>query len=167
MSPRMANPLLVVPDALHRLLDVQKSINKMGVPLQTLVLVHLRVGQINGRTVLITANARERAEAGETDDRHPMVATWREASCFSDAERAALALAEAVTRLPDREDPVPDEVWDEAARHYNEQELGSLVMLIGLVNLWNRINVATKQEPVDWRVSPDAWTPMTKRLESQ
>lgn len=167
MPPRMASPLLVVQDALHHLLDLQKAINKVGVPLQTLVLVHLRVSQINGRAVLLPANAREREKAEEKDDRHSSVATWREAACFNDAERAALALAEAVTLLKDREDPVPDEVWNEAARHYNEEELGALVMLIGLVNLWNRVNIATKQEPVDWRVSPREWTPMTTRLNSR
>jgi alkylhydroperoxidase family enzyme len=76
-----------------------------------------------------------------------MVAAWREAPYFTDAERAALALAEAVTRLSDREDPVPDKVWDEAARHYSEQELGALVLSIGMVNLWNRVNVSTRQVP--------------------
>src|SRR5215468_11997375 len=112
MSPRMTNPLLVVPDALQRLLDVQKAINKVGPPLLTLVLVHLRVSQINGRPVIIPVGAREREKAGEKDDRHHLVATWREATCFNDAERAALALAEAATLLSDREDPVPDEVWE-------------------------------------------------------
>lgn len=166
MSPRMTNPLLIVPDALRRLLDVQKAINKLGVPLRTLVLVHLRVGQINGRTVHIPVGARELEKAEETDDRLHLVANWRDAPCFNDAERAALALAEAMTRLSDREDPVPDGVWAEASRHYDEQELGSIVVLIGLVNLWNRVNIATKQEAVDWRVSPKAWTPMTTRLQS-
>ena len=166
MPPRMTNPSLVVPDALQPLLDLTKAINKVGVPLQTLVLVHLRVSQMNGRTIQIPVNAREREAADEKDERHTMVATWREASCFSDAERAALALGEAVTSLSDPEDPVPDEVWEEAARHYNEQQLGALVIHIGLVNLWNRVAVATKQEPVDWRIPPKAWTPMTTRLAS-
>jgi alkylhydroperoxidase family enzyme len=81
------------------------------------------------------------------DRRLLMVAAWREATCLTDAERAALALTQAVTRLGDRPDPVPDEVWDEAARHYDEQGLGALVMAIGLVNLWNRVNVSTRQVP--------------------
>ena len=166
MPPRMTNPSLVVPDALQPLLDLTKAINNVGVPLQTLVLAHLRVSQINGRAIRIPANSREREEADEKDERHLMVAAWREASCFTDAERAVLALAEAATNLNDREDPVPDEVWQEAARHYNEQQLGALVIHIGLVNLWNRVAVATKQEPVDWRISPKAWTPMTARLKS-
>ena len=86
-------------------------------------------------------------KAEETDQRLPMVAAWWEAPYFNDAERAALALAEAVTRLSDRENPVPDGVWEEAARYYNEQELGALVVSIGLVNLWNHVNVSTKQVP--------------------
>lgn len=166
MPPRMTNPLLVVPDALRRLLDVQKAINQLGVPLRTLVLVHLRVGQLNGRTVHIPVGERELAKAEEKDDRLHLVATWRDEPCFNDAERAALALAEAMTRLSDREDPVSDEVWEEASRHYDEQELGSVVVLIGLVNLWNRVNIATKQEAADWRVSPREWTPMTTKLPS-
>ncbi|MFJ9821242.1 carboxymuconolactone decarboxylase family protein [Streptomyces sp. NPDC101151] len=140
MSPRMTNPSLVVPDALQPLLDLSKAINKV-VPLQTLVLVHLRTSQINGREIV----------AGSTDDeRLPKVATWRDETCFDDAERSALALAEAVTRLGDREDPVPDEIWEEAAKHYSEQELGALVIQIGLVNLWNRVNISTKQVPLNW-----------------
>ena len=148
MSPRMTNPSLVVPDALQPLLDLSKVINKVGVPQQTLDLVRLRVSQINGRIYLFP---RDLGKAGETDERLPMVTAWRDESCFNDAERAALALAEAASRLSDRVNPVPDEVWEEAARHYNEQELGALVIQIGLVNLWNCVNVATKQVPADWR----------------
>lgn len=145
MSPRMTNPSLVVPDALQPLLDLTAVIGKSGVPQQTLDLVRLRVSEVNGRIYL-----RPR-EPGEADERLPMVAAWRQASCFTDAERAALALAEAATDLSDREDPVPDEIWEEAARHYDERQLGALVMHIGLVNLWNRVNVATKQDPAEWR----------------
>jgi alkylhydroperoxidase family enzyme len=165
MPPRITNPSLVVPDALQPLRDLTKAINNV-MPLRTLVLVHLRVSQVNGRGIRIPVQRREFEEAGETDERLPMVATWRDVSCFNDAERAALALAEAATCITDREDPVPDEVWEEAARQYNDQELGALVLHIGLVNLWNRVNVCTKQEPVDWRINPKTWTPMTKRLES-
>jgi AhpD family alkylhydroperoxidase len=151
VSPRMTSPVMVVPDALPALLDVSKVISKVGVPQQTLELVHLRASQINGCAACISMHSRDLGKSDETGQRLLMVAAWREASCFSDAERAALALAEAVTRLSDRADPVPDEVWEEAARHYNEQELGALVMAIGLVNLWNRVNVSTRQLPgADW-----------------
>jgi alkylhydroperoxidase family enzyme len=148
MSPRMTNPSLIVPDALQPLLDLTKVIGKVGVPLRTLDLIRLRVSQINGRIYLFSGDF---GKSGDADERLLQVAGWPDAACFSDAERAALALTEAVTRLSDREDPVPDEVWDEASRHYNERELGALVMQIGLVNLWNRVNLAAKEEPTQWR----------------
>jgi alkylhydroperoxidase family enzyme len=163
MPPRIANPSLVVPGVLQALLTVNKALNDV-MPLRTLVLVHLRISQINGRTIQIPVERREFEEAGEEDKRLPLVATWREETCFNDAERAALALGEAATCISGRENPVPDEVWDEAARHYNETELGALVIHIGMVNLWNRVNVCTTQEPADWRVNPQKWTPMTTRL---
>lgn len=166
MSPRMPNPSMVIPGVMQPQRELVQAINNVGVPLRTLVLVHLRVGQVNGRSVQIPVKKREFEEAGEEDHRLPWVATWREQTCFTDAERAALALAEEITLISDREDPVPDEVWDAAAKQYNEQELGALVIHIGLVNLWNRINVATRQEPVDWRVNPKNWVPMTSRVSS-
>ena len=82
---------------------------------------------------------------GETDERLFAVSAWREAPYFDDAERAALALAEAVTRLSDRADPVPDEVWAEAAKHYDDRALAGLVLWIATTNLFNRFNVATRQ----------------------
>jgi alkylhydroperoxidase family enzyme len=82
---------------------------------------------------------------GESDDRIFAVGAWREAPYFTDAERAALALTEAVTRLADSSDPVPDEVWDEAARHYDEEALAGVVLAIASINVWNRLNVATRQ----------------------
>lgn len=144
----MNNPSLVVPDALQPLLDLSKIIGKVGVPQQTLDLVRLRVSQLNGRIYTLPRDAENAAEA---DERLPMVEGWRNASCFDDAERAALALAEAATLLAGADDPVPDEVWDPAARNFSEPELAALVIHIGLVNLWNRVNVATGQVPADWR----------------
>jgi alkylhydroperoxidase family enzyme len=93
-----------------------------------------------------------------------VVETWREQSCFTDAERSLLALAEAATRIDGVTDPVSDEVWEEAARHWNQVQLAAVVLHIGLVNLWNRVNVVTKQEAVDWRINPKTWKPMTSRL---
>ena len=88
---------------------------------------------------------------GETDERLFAVAAWRDAPYFTDAERAALALAEAVTRLDDRSNPVPDEVWDEAARHYDETALAGLVLAIAGINVWNRLSVATRQPAGEWK----------------
>jgi alkylhydroperoxidase family enzyme len=164
MSSRMPAPSLVVPGIVKPLREMVRAVNDAGVPLRTLVLVHLRVSQLNGREVQIPVRKREFEEAGEEDYRLPLVATWRDQTCFTGAERAALALGEAATCIGGSADPVPDELWDEAARHYNQQELGALVFHIGLVNLWNRVNVATRQEPVDWRVNPKKWTPITAQV---
>jgi alkylhydroperoxidase family enzyme len=93
---------------------------------------------------------------GETTERLFTVAAWRDAPYFTDAERAALALTEAVTRLSDREDPVPDEIWNEAAKHYDERELAGLVLAISLINVWNRLNVSTRQVAGEWAKSTEA-----------
>jgi AhpD family alkylhydroperoxidase len=112
--------------------------------------VNVRVGQINGCSVCVDMHCRVLKKLGESDERIFALAAWREASYYAEAERAALALAEAATRLSDRADAVPDEVWKEAARHFNEAALGGLVMSIAVANLWNRLNVATRQVSGDW-----------------
>ena len=90
-------------------------------------------------------HSRDLKKAGETDERLFAVAAWREAPYFTEAERAALALAEAATRLSDRPDPVPDEIFEEAARHYEEPALASLIIEIALINFWNRLTVTVRQ----------------------
>jgi AhpD family alkylhydroperoxidase len=120
------------------------------VPETTLYMVHLRASQINGCSVCVDIHTREFEHAGERSERINMVAAWREAPYFSDAERAALALTEAATRLADRSDPVPDEVWDEAARHYTEPQLAALVLAIATINTYNRLNVGTRQVTGAW-----------------
>jgi alkylhydroperoxidase family enzyme len=87
----------------------------------------------------------KRSAERETAQRLAAVAAWRDAPFFTEAERAALALAESITRLADRDDAVSDEVWAEAARHYDEPQLASLVLYITVTNVWNRLNVATRQ----------------------
>jgi alkylhydroperoxidase family enzyme len=95
---------------------------------------------------LLRRRLREaRQQAGETDERLFAVAAWRETPYFSNAERAALALSEAMTRLDDRADPVPDHIWAEAAKHYDERALSGLVFWIAITNLFNRVNLATQQ----------------------
>ena len=145
MQPRMNHPAMIVPDALQALLALSKSTEKGGVPKKTIDLVHLRASQINGCSVCLEMHASDAKQAGDTDERLFTVAAWRDAPYFTDAERAALALTEAMTRLSDRTDPVPDAVWDEAARHYDEAALASLVLSIAVINVWNRLNVATRQ----------------------
>ena len=145
MQARMPNPAVMLPDALSALQRLGKAVEAAGVPPITLELVHLRASQINGCAVCAVHHPNLAREHGETDERLFSVATWRDAPFFTGAERAALALTEAATRLSDRPEPVPDEVWDEAARHYDEKALAALVMAIGSINLWNRLNVVTRQ----------------------
>jgi AhpD family alkylhydroperoxidase len=145
MQARMSNIATIVPDAMQALLALGRSSEKGGVPARTMGLVHLRASQINGCSVCVDMHPRYLKKAGETDERLMAVAAWRDAPYFTDAERAALALTEAVTRLSDRTDPVPDAIWDEAARHYDEPALAALIIGIATVNAWNRLNAATRQ----------------------
>jgi AhpD family alkylhydroperoxidase len=126
------------------------STGKSNVPPVTIKLVHLRASQINGCSVCVDMHAQELKKAGETDKRIATAAAWRDAPYFTDAERAALALTEAVTRMCDREDPVPDAVWNETAKHYDEKGLAALLLQISLINVWNRLNVATRQVAGEW-----------------
>ena len=148
MQARMKNPVLIRPEALQALLALDKTTE--SVPYVTRKLVHLRASQINGCSVCVDMHARELKKTGESDDRIFAVSAWRDAPYFTDAERAALSLAEAVTRLSDRPDPVPDDVWQEAARHYDETSLADLLLTIGLINVFNRVNVATRQVAGEW-----------------
>lgn len=142
---RMRNPVMVIPDAMRALQALSKSAEASGLPARTRGLVELRASQINGCSVCVDMHWRLLRKAGETDERLFALSAWREAPYFTDAERAALALAEAVTRLADRPDPVPDEIWAEAARHYDEHAMAALLLAISSVNVWNRLNVATRQ----------------------
>lgn len=145
MQARITNPALVLPDALQALQALNKSVEKDGVPYATHKLIQLRASQINGCSVCVDMHARELKKAGEKDERIFAVAAWRDTPYFTDAERAALALAEAVTRIADQADPVPDAVWNEAAKHYDKQALAALVVSIALINVWNRLNVSVRQ----------------------
>jgi AhpD family alkylhydroperoxidase len=113
-------------------------------------MMHLRASQINGCSVCVDMHSRELEHVGESSERIHTVAVWRETPYFSDAERAALALTEAATRLADRPDPVSDEIWDEAARHYSEPQLAALVVAIATINAYNRLNAATRQITGEW-----------------
>jgi AhpD family alkylhydroperoxidase len=146
----MTNPALTVPGAMGALQRLGTAAKRAGVPETTLYLIELRASQINGCSVCVDMHSRELKDAGEPDERIFTVAAWREAPYFTDAERAALALVEAATRLADRPDPVPDEIWDEAARHYDEPALGALVISIAAINAWNRINATTRQVTGHW-----------------
>ncbi len=146
----MKNPAVIIPEAMAAIQALAQASRKGDVAQATLALVHLRASQINGCSPCVQSGAAQAREAGESEDRLATVAAWREAPYFTDAERAALALTEAVTRLADRPDPVPDEIWDEAARHYDEKGLAALVLSIATTNVFNRLNIPARQIAGAW-----------------
>jgi AhpD family alkylhydroperoxidase len=141
----MDHPVLIIPGAFDALLALGKAAASGGLPQKTINLVLLRASQINGCSVCAHMHAHDAKTAGETDERLATVAAWRDAPFFSDAERAALDLTEAATRLSDRTDPVPDAVFDEAVKHYDQRALAALIISIASINAWNRLNVTTRQ----------------------
>jgi AhpD family alkylhydroperoxidase len=146
----MKNPAMIIPEAWQAVRGLLTAAENGGVPPSTLALMHLRASQINGCSSCVDAGSTSALKAGETPERLFAVAAWRHSPHFDDAERAALALTEAVTRLSDREDPVPDEVWDEATRHYDEKAMAALILSIATTNVFNRLNVSTGQIAASW-----------------
>jgi AhpD family alkylhydroperoxidase len=144
MTARMTNPAFAVDGAMDALNALSKSISRARLPIGR-ELVHLRASQINGCSVCVDMHAKAARRSGESEERVFAVAAWRETPYFNDAERAALALTEALTLLADEPEPVPDAIWDAAAEHFDETQLGGLVLDIATVNLWNRLNIATRQ----------------------
>ena len=147
LTARTKNPALLVDGVLKALTGLGQLTKDQGVPDRTLELVHMRASQINGCAWCVDFGVRAMQKAGEPIDRLAAVATFRESPLFSEAEAAALELAEAVTRIADQSDRVPDDVWARAAEHYDERELGVLVVHISMTNMFNRINVTTRQIP--------------------
>jgi AhpD family alkylhydroperoxidase len=144
MTARMTHPVFVLDGAMDALNAVNKSISRARLPIPR-ELVHLRASQINGCSVCVDMHAKAARKSGESEERVFAVGAWRETPYFTDAERAALALTEAMTRLADKAEPVPDAIWDAAAEHFDEQQLAALLLDIANINLWNRLNVATQQ----------------------
>jgi AhpD family alkylhydroperoxidase len=142
----MKNPAAVLPGAWQAVVALNKASDSGGVPADTMEIVHLRVSQVNACSACVASAAK----SAQSPERMATVAAWRESPYFTDAERAALALAEAATRLADSTDPVPDEIWDEAARHYDEQGLAALVLKIAVTNVFNRLNRVTRQPAGAW-----------------
>jgi len=150
MHARIDNPAVTVPGAMQAFLGLGDAAKQAGLPETTRQLVQLRASQINGCSVCVDIHTRELKHAGEPDQRIHTVAAWRDAAYFTDAERAALALTEAVTRIADRTNPVPDDVWEQAAAHYDEPQLAGLVIAIATINAFNRVNATTGQVSGDW-----------------
>ncbi len=123
MQARMSNPATILPDAMNGIQALTKATQQGGVPQTVLELVHLRASQINGCSFCVDYGARSAKKAGETDERLFAIAAWR----------------------ADRADPVPDEIWEEATRHYDEKGLAAIILMIAMTNLFNRVNVTIRQ----------------------
>ncbi|MEV8437484.1 carboxymuconolactone decarboxylase family protein [Actinosynnema sp. NPDC051121] len=150
MQARMNHPAAILPGTMEALLALGKTATGAGLSESLMELVNLRASQINGCGVCVDMHWKALRKGGESDERIFSVSAWRDAPYYTEAERAALALAEAVTRLSDRPDPVPDDVWAEVASHYDEQQLSALLVAIATVNVWNRLNAATRQVAGAW-----------------
>ena len=146
MEARMKNPAMVLEDAMQGIQYLYKAMHQGGVAPSTLELVHMRASQINGCSACVGAGLQSARKAGESDDRLVQLTAWRETDLFTDAERAALALTEAATRLADRAEAVSDEIWHAAASHYDEKGMSAIILMIAITNMFNRIN-ATIREP--------------------
>ncbi len=146
MSARIIQPAIAVPGVMAALQSLADAIGGTGIPERTISITNMRASQINGCAVCLEGGLREARGRHETENRIALLPAWRETPEFDAAERAALALTEATTRIADRDDPVPDDVWGEAARHFDETQLAGLVLQIASINLWNRLNVATRQQ---------------------
>ncbi|MDG4820529.1 carboxymuconolactone decarboxylase family protein [Asanoa sp. WMMD1127] len=131
--------------AMKYLTAASKAVKESTVPYATLELVKLRASQINGCGYCVDMHSKDALAAGETAQRLLMVAAWREATVFTEAERAALELAEQGTRIADAAGGVSDEAWAAAAKHYDEEQLGALVAAIAIINTFNRFNVMVQQ----------------------
>ncbi|GAA2597224.1 MULTISPECIES: carboxymuconolactone decarboxylase family protein [Streptomyces] len=145
MENRLKNKNPSNPDVWTAIQHLQKAIAAGGVDPKLLALVHLRVSQINGCSACVYASVAGAKRAGDTDERLHHVAAWREAPFYTDAERAALALSEAATRLQDGAPGVTDEIWDGATIHFTEEQLGAINLEIALTNFFNRINRTIKE----------------------
>ena len=135
------------PDVTTGIQHLFKAIYAAGVPQQTLELVHLRASQINGCSYCVDAGAKGAAKAGMSTEKVSTVAAWYDNPLFDDAERAVLALTEAATRLADRPGAVTDEIWDEVAKHFNQEQLSAIVMMVAVSNFFNRINTTLRTPP--------------------
>ncbi|MEU7876612.1 carboxymuconolactone decarboxylase family protein [Microbispora bryophytorum] len=150
MEARMQNPATIIPAAMKPIMELMKAAQSQGLPQELMEMIHLRVSQINGCGYCVDAGLKSLRKLGESDERIGLVSAWRETPYYTDAERAALALAEASTRLADRADAVSDEVWDNAADHFDEKQLASILLMTAVSNLFNRLNAPIRQIAGSW-----------------
>lgn len=149
MNARIENPLITYPAARTALLRLRGCAAEAGLPEITRLVVEVRASQLNGCGVCLDMHTRELHAAGEPTTKIDTIAAWREVPYFTDAERAALALTEAATRLPDHPGAIPEQVWLHATEHYSEPQLAALSIAIATINAFNRLMVTTAQSGGD------------------
>ena len=146
MRARMTNPAYVLPNAIKGVGTLLQAIGEGGLPQELVEIVGLRASQVNGCSACVHGHIANLRKAGASGERIDAVSAWREAPWFTDAERVALQLTEAVTRLADRShESVPDALWDEVADHFDEKELSALILTIAVTNMFNRVNTTIKE----------------------
>lgn len=145
MDARMTNPATLLPGAVSGVQQIFKAMYSGGAPAATLELVHLRISQINGCGACVHGSIAKAEKGEETIERLIQVAAWRESDAFTPGERAALAVAEAATRLADTPDAVSDELWAELTAHHDERAVAAILLMVGLTNLFNRINTTIRE----------------------
>lgn len=145
LSARMPHPAFLLEGAYDALTGLGAVVRSTDLPLELMHLVDLRASQINGCSWCTVEHAKELRADGASEDRVFAVAAWREAPHFTARERAALGLVEALTRTADTPDAVPEELWSEVSAHFDRRQLSALILEIGMINVWNRINVAIRQ----------------------
>ncbi|MFI6510402.1 carboxymuconolactone decarboxylase family protein [Streptosporangium sp. NPDC050855] len=150
MEARMKNPATIIPAAIQPIQALIGAARSQGLPEELMEMIHLRVSQINGCAFCVDAGLKSLRKLGESEERIGLVVAWREAPYYTDTERAALELAEAATRLADRADAVPDEVWNNAADHFDERQLASILLMTAVTNLFNRLNAPIRQIAGTW-----------------
>ena len=139
------------PDAYRAMVRLDGAVQNVGLPGPLVDLIKLRASQLNGCAYCVDLHSFDAKAGGETDERVYAVAAWREAPFFDERERAALALTESMTRLTDDRDRVPDRLWDDTRKHFDDKELAGLVMAITMINAWNRLGVALRMVPESYK----------------
>ena len=147
MEPRMKQPVAALPGAMQAMMGLIDAVAKSGLDDKIKMLVDLRASQINGCAFCVDMHAKEMKAAGESDERIFSVVAWRETAFYTEAERVALEMTEVVTRMADKPDPVSDELWARAEALFDERQMAGLLVAIATINIWNRVNVATRQPP--------------------
>ncbi|MCF8590389.1 carboxymuconolactone decarboxylase family protein [Gordonia liuliyuniae] len=151
MTARMTNPAMLLPGVYDALAAIQKAVADTGLPQDLCEMVNMRASQINGCSTCLDGHWRIARRLGVSDEKLFAVGAWHDMPYFTDAERIALELTEELTRLADNPEAVSDDLWDRAADEFDEAQLAALVVAIGNINLYNRVNHATRQPGGSWK----------------